>query len=61
MIEKFKNYIPCNDELRYNKLGKLEDLEEELDVPLDKAIDIFNSNEDSGLGDRLGVFVRDYY
>ena len=27
---------------------------------LDKAIDIFNSDEDSGPGDRLGVFVRDY-
>lgn len=26
-----------------------------------KAIDIFNSNENSGPGDRLGVFVRDYY
>lgn len=26
-----------------------------------KAIDIFNSDEDSGPGDRLGVFVRDYY
>jgi len=28
---------------------------------LDKAIDIFNSDEDSGPGDCLGVFVRDYY
>lgn len=28
---------------------------------LDKAIDIFNSDEDSGPGNRLGVFVRDYY
>lgn len=27
---------------------------------LDKAIDIFNSDEDSGPGDHLGVFVRDY-
>lgn len=26
-----------------------------------KALDTFDSDEDSGPGDRLGVFVRDYY
>ena len=27
---------------------------------LDKVIDMFNSDEDSQVGDRIGVFVRDW-
>ena len=54
MIEKFKDYIPSNTELIYNKLGKLEDIEEELDMPLDKAIDLlFKSIEHSDFYDCL--------
>lgn len=34
MIEKFKDYIPSNTELIYNKLGKLEDIEEELGISI---------------------------
>lgn len=39
MIEKNKDYVCSNDELIYNKLGKLEDLEEKLGCPLDIIFD----------------------
>lgn len=35
--------------------------DDEFQDKLDEAIDMFNSDEDSQVGDRFGVFVRDYY